>query len=109
MEHFLVVLLGSIAVILALIGASYYRAPRPAAGNQPAAELRPRAQGATIAMAGFAFLLFLVTLAYAGISALQWRAIEAQTRELTREHRAWVYATPSLNGPMIVKAHEISL
>ena len=60
-------------------------------------------------MAAFAFLLFLVTLAYAGVSALQWRAIEAQTKELQREHRAWVYAAPALNGPMIIKGREINL
>src|SRR5439155_7828879 len=98
------------AVILALIGASYYRAPRPGGAQPAAAEGRTASRaGATIALASFAGLLFLVTLAYAAISVLQWRAIEAQTRELAREHRAWVYATPALNGPMIVKGHEISL
>jgi hypothetical protein len=124
MERFLIGLLGAVAVILALIGASYYRTPRAATGEEPAASGKPAAAtgeepaargkpvaatGATIAMAAFAFLLFLVTLAYAGVSALQWRAIEAQTRELQREHRAWVYAAPALNGAMIIKGREVSL
>ncbi|HVC56101.1 MAG TPA: hypothetical protein VND95_09100 [Stellaceae bacterium] len=118
MEQFLIAALGSVAVILALILGSTYRA-RPPAGGQP-----QRGKGVSVAIVAVAGLLLLASLAAAGFSAWQWRAAAAHGRELagqtraleaqlhrlaSRQHRAWVHATPSLAGPMIIKDRNVSL
>lgn len=108
MERFLIAALGAVAVMLALILASHYRERPPAAAGQ---------KGARSATFALAWLLLAALAAYAGFSTLEWRAVraqlqeavQAQLKEKARQHRAWVYATPSLNGPMIIKGHGVSL
>jgi hypothetical protein len=118
MEQFLIAALGSVAALLALILGSQYRT-RPAAAGRPR-----RAIGASVAIVALAGILVVVCIVYAGLAAVQQRdfdeqkaALEAQNGDLqaqlkalsAHQHRAWVYATPALNGPMIIKGGGVSL
>ena len=132
MEQFLVAILGSVSVLLALILGSQYRArssaserPQPPAAADPnRPERRSPTRRAAVAIAVLAALLVVGGVAYARLSILQRRSFEAQTAELaaqrdalqqqlaevsSHQHRAWVYATPSLNGPLIIKGRSVSL
>ncbi|HVB16118.1 MAG TPA: hypothetical protein VNF04_06280 [Stellaceae bacterium] len=118
MEEFLIAVVGSVGVMLALILASQHRAGARTGDAKPGAKGR---SAAAIACVG---ILLLATLAYAGFSTMRWRtaegqwhtaeaqrqALEAQVKQMAAsQHRAWVYATPSLAGPMIIKDHAVSL
>src|SRR5690348_10630344 len=112
MGPFLIVALGVIGVIVTLILASHYRARLPGSDRQA------RTKGADVAIIAVVGGAFLMASAVAAFSIFQWRAAEAQNRSLegqrrtldrqlhdlaSRQHRAWVHVTPSLNGPMIIK------
>lgn len=118
MEPFLIVAIGVIAVIVTLILASHYRAP------PLGRDARARAKGADVAIIAVVGVAFLMASAVAAFSTFEWRTAEEQNKTLegqrraldgqlhdltARQHRAWVHATPSLNGPMIIKGHEVSL
>ena len=118
MEPFLIVALGVIGVIVTLILASHSRARLPGSDRQA------RTKGADVAIIAVVGGAFLMASAVAAFSIFQWRTAEAQNRSLegqratldrqlhdlaSRQHRAWVHVTPSLNGPMIIKGHEVSL
>lgn len=109
MERFLIVVLGVAAVIPALILASQWRARRQPGADEPPAKIEKRSNAAAIALAGVAFLLVVAAAGFAGMSFLEWRAIDGQLRQTAEHRRAWVYATPTLSGPMIIKGHEVSL
>jgi len=140
MDGFLIVVLGAVAVMLALILASQFSDGwRNAVGKE-----KWGVAGGAVAVV--AVIALVATLAYAGYSTVRWRAVEAERRSLEAqvqqlaaaseprpappahreeaaaareprlhetaaapEHRARVYAQPSVNGALIIRGQDLGL
>ncbi|HLY47371.1 MAG TPA: hypothetical protein VKQ73_17460 [Stellaceae bacterium] len=116
MAQFLIAALGAVAILLALILAAQFGGPPVLDGKRP--------RRVASAVAGVALVAAVAIAAYAGFATVKWQQAEAQRRSLdahnrslaaqfktqaAQQHRAWVYATPALDGPMIIKDRAISL